>query len=279
MPDLTLGPLSFSGGLLTALLAIGAVLAAGSLAARKTGLAVEGKLWAFIVVALAAARMAHVSRYSAAYADAPWSVLDIRDGGFAPWPGVLAGLALAGLLAWRWRAGARPLLAGALAGASVFGALALFALAVPPPAVALPPLSFTRLEGGVLDTASLAGRPVVINLWASWCPPCRREMPAMQRAQRDHPEVVFVFVNQGETREQVGAYLAREKLALANVVSDPGGAAATALKAKGLPTTLFFDRQGRLASRRTGELSAATLAQGLEGLAAPPLRQQAGGGR
>jgi thiol-disulfide isomerase/thioredoxin len=41
----------------------------------------------------------------------------------------------------------------------------------------------------------------VINIWATWCPPCRREMPVLQQAQHDYPHVTFLFVNQGETRK------------------------------------------------------------------------------
>lgn len=266
MPSLSFGPFSFSGGLLTATLAIAAVMLAGHLAARGRGVAVEGRLWIVIGAALIAARTAHVLRYAAAYADAPLSVLDIRDGGLAPWPGVAVGLAVAVLLAWHTRAAFRPLMAGALAGAALFGALALAELAWPRQEQPLPSLTFERLEGGMLDTRSLAGKPVVLNLWASWCPPCRREMPAMLQAQRDHPEVVFLFVNQGESRAQAGAYLLRDKLDLANVLLDAGGSAADALGARGLPTTFFFDRTGRLVSSRTGELSAGTLAQRLEDL-------------
>jgi thiol-disulfide isomerase/thioredoxin len=107
------------------------------------------------------------------------------------------------------------------------------------------------------------GKPTVINLWASWCPPCRREMPAMQHSQAGNPDVNFVFVNQGEEHPAVVEYLSRQRLVLRNVLLDPQGSAGAALGSGALPTTLFFDARGRLVSARLGELSSATLDQRL----------------
>ena len=83
---------------------------------------------------------------------------------------------------------------------------------------------------------SLAGRPLVVNLWATWCPPCRREMPAMQAAQEANPDIGFVFVNQGESSVIVRRFLATQQLRLQNVVIDPSGqlAARTGAAARSL---------------------------------------------
>ncbi|MCX7055154.1 MAG: TlpA disulfide reductase family protein, partial [Proteobacteria bacterium] len=107
-----------------------------------------------------------------------------------------------------------------------------------------------------------------------WCPPCRREMPALQRAQAANPDVNIVFVNQGEESRTIAAFLDRQGLALSNVLVDPQSSTGAALGHSALPTTLFFDAHGRLASTRIGELSQATLTQRLASLraASPPTR-------
>lgn len=263
---MTVGPLSFSGGLLTTFAAIFALTLAGNVVGRKRGVAVERKLWTIIGVALLAARAVYVARYWTFYAAAPLGILDIRDGGFHLPSGLCAGLAVTLWLAMRQRAARAPLLAGAVAGAAVFGLSALLALALPSPAMTLPDMALKRLDGGTLALSSLKGKPVVLNIWASWCGPCRREMPVLQQAQKAHPDIAFVFVNQEETPEVIRAYLGQEHIALANVVLDERRVLAKALGSKALPTTYFISARGELRGRRTGELSAATLAERLADL-------------
>ena len=74
----------------------------------------------------------------------------------------------------------------------------------------------------------------------------------------------FVFLNQGESAEKVGAWLQARNLPMRNVLMDANRQAAAAFKQGALPTTLFFDAKGRLVSTRIGELSAATLTERLQ---------------
>jgi len=263
MSGLTLGPFSFSAGLLATFASILAVLFVGNRLARSRATGVEKSLWMIVAVALLAARVVYVFIYAKLYAAKPLGALDFRDGGFHLTAGLCAGLATAALLAWRQRGQSLPLLAGAGAGAGVFGLVALATLAMPAPTVHLPQMSLARLEGGVLPLTSLAGKPVVINLWASWCGPCRREMPVMRQAQLAYPGVTFIFVNQGETPGEIRAYLHGQSIALDNIVLDARPGLAHVLGSKALPATFFFDGKGVLTDRRVGELSAATLADRL----------------
>lgn len=255
---LTIGPFSFSGGLLTTFAAVLAMMIVGN--------RVERKIWIVIGVAVLAARAVYVARYADLYLASPLSILYIRDGGFHLPAGLVAGAASVAFLGWRDRAHRRPLLFAASAGAAVFALSVLVGQVWPQGGAKLPQLTFARLEGGSLPLSALAGKPVVVNLWASWCGPCRREMPVLRQAQRDHPEITFVFVNQGEASETIRKYLATEKIDLANVVLDPGTSMAAMLKSKALPTTFFFDRNGTMLARRMGEVSAATLAEQLAAL-------------
>src|SRR3546814_20828824 len=61
-----------------------------------------------------------------------------------------------------------------------------------------PEISLEQLEGPPIALAANSGKPRVVNLWATWCPPCRREMPVLAEAARDAEDVEFLFVNQGE---------------------------------------------------------------------------------
>jgi thiol-disulfide isomerase/thioredoxin len=227
-----------------------------------------------LLVGLVAARLAFVLRWRDQYFELPLSILNIRDGGWEPAAGVVVAL-LFGLQRAQRQAGLRkPVLAAALITGTVLllGGIATFL--VPSSVAPLPPLSLSSLEGRPVSLADFAGKPTVVNLWATWCPPCRREMPALQQAQATNPDVNIVFVNQGEEAATIAAFLDRQGLSLSNVLVDPQSSTGAALGHSALPTTLFFDAHGRLAGTRIGELSQATLTQRLASLraASPPTR-------
>jgi len=115
------------------------------------------------------------------------------------------------------------------------------------------------LDERPVSLGSYAGRPVVLNLWASWCPPCRREMPVFEQAQKQFPDVAFVLVNQGESAQQAQAFLQSEGLDLTDVLLDPSSQAMQAMGSRGLPTTLFFDAQGRQVDSHLGEITMPSL--------------------
>ena len=95
----------------------------------------------------------------------------------------------------------------------------------------------------------------------------------LDAAQRSRPDVNFVFLNQGESAQQVAAYLRKSGLALQNVLLDGRSEAGVALGHRALPTTLFFDARGRLVDIRQGELSEASLAERLGTLSATTQKQ------
>ncbi|SFC41397.1 Thiol-disulfide isomerase or thioredoxin [Polaromonas sp. OV174] len=270
MLTVNVGPFPVSVGQLTLLAALLCALAVGHLLGRRQGAGGIGStLSDMLLIGALVARLTFVALWFEVYRSDPWGVLDIRDGGFSAWAGVLAA-ALVALWQGRRRPALRkPLLLGLLAGALVWGSTNAALRLNQPEQAMLPQVALTALSGQSVDLAGLAqGRPLVLNLWASWCPPCRREMPVLAAAQQQTPGVRFVFANQGEEAGPALRYLATSQLVLANVVLDPAGALGKSIGSRALPTTLFYDASGRLVDTHLGELSAASLASKLQQLGA-----------
>lgn len=126
-------------------------------------------------------------------------------------------------------------------------------------APSLPDLRLMTLEERPARLSSYIGVPVVLNLWATWCPPCRREMPVLEEAQTAFPDISFVLVNQGESAQQAKAFLESEGLNLKDVLLDPSSGAMREMRTGGLPTTFFFDAKGRMVDLHLGEITMADL--------------------
>lgn len=218
-------------------------------------------LWKMILVGFIIARLIFVLRHHDLYLSAPISILDVRDGGFDNLAGFVTAFIVGSELTRRFAALRRPLLAAALTGSAIFFGGTLLNHVLTPAGAPVPTVEVRRLDGSTVPLSNFAGRPLVINLWATWCPPCRREMPALKSAQQAHPEVEFVFVNQGESVEAVERYLKAHGLQMPNVVIDPAKQVSARTGSSGYPTTLFYDAKGRLYLRHMGELSQATLAE------------------
>lgn len=273
MLSVQIGPLALPAGLVLLFLALCAAYGVAWWLRRHRQLPDAGPLVSDMLIAgLLAARLAFVLRWHEQYLSAPWSILNIRDGGFMAPAGIAGALAIA---AWRCRRPAmaamrRPLAASAAAGALAWGVLSTgLGLAYDKP-TALPAVALQTLDGTSTRLAALAGgKPMVVNLWASWCPPCRREMPVLAAAQQARADVVVVYANQREDAAAIDAFLAPSGLALRNVVLDGEAALGKAAGSSALPTTLFYDAQGRLVDTHLGELSDASLASKLQKIAPP----------
>ncbi|OHX11191.1 thiol:disulfide interchange protein [Chromobacterium sphagni] len=245
----------------------------GRLAGRSQGVGVAHHLNDMLLWGLLAARLGFVAIWFEQYRPQPWSMLNIRDGGFSLWAGVGGALLLALWRGWRQPAIRRPLAIAALAGMLGWSAGQAWLAGKQAPGLSTQPLA--ALSGAAATLPALAqGRPLVVNLWASWCPPCRREMPVLQDAQRREDGIRFVFVNQGESQDAVARYLQAEGLRLDHVLLDPAGALGREYGSAALPTTLFFNAQGRLTASHLGELSAASLAGKLQALRPSPAHQE-----
>ncbi|WP_299430400.1 TlpA disulfide reductase family protein [uncultured Meiothermus sp.] len=128
----------------------------------------------------------------------------------------------------------------------------------------LPSFALEQMDGQTVNLTDFKGKPIVLNAWATWCGPCRREMPLLVQAARAHPEINFVFLNISDGPVAVRAFENELKLKIPNVLLDPDARLSEPLKIQGLPVTLFYDAEGTLVNRHIGEISAAELEQILE---------------
>lgn len=126
-----------------------------------------------------------------------------------------------------------------------------------PPAGSLVDADRRDFEGILVG---LRGRPVVVNLWASWCGPCRVEAPLLQRAARHYgADVVFLGVDSKDQRGAARGFLRHYGITYPNLF-DGDGSIRHALELRGFPTTYIFDRKGRLVASVVGGISEQTLA-------------------
>lgn len=105
-----------------------------------------------------------------------------------------------------------------------------------------------------------AGRPTVVNLFASWCAPCREEAPVLRRAAAAHDDVAFLGIDHVDRRDEGAAFLAEVDIGFDATLFDVAGDVAAAIGARGMPTTAFFDRDGRLVGLHTGPVTDEDLA-------------------
>lgn len=178
-------------------------------------------------------------------------VLDLRRGDWAWGPGLVAG---ALWLGWP----RRPVPAGSARAAALSLLVALLPQALRPvPAqaltVSLP--SLAAVSAGGASPAAPVPQPTVLNFWATWCGPCRAELPLLDSAARSGAAVTLI--NVGEPQNRVQDFLRGEGLALPSRVG--GDALAAQLGVRAFPTTVVIGPGGWVLARHLGPLSAAQL--------------------
>ena len=134
------------------------------------------------------------------------------------------------------------------------------------PMVGRPAPAFTLKAAGTgapISLASLRGRPVVINFWATWCVPCYEEHAVLVAAAREAGDSAqFLGVIYEDEEGRVGDFLSRQGMAYPSLMDDEGKTA-MAYGIYGVPETFFVDAQGRIAAKYTGPLRPDVLAANL----------------
>ena len=218
---------------------------------------------------LFAARVAFVIAMWEVYQHDWLSAIDIRDGGFNQSIGWFAGICIV-----LFRSKKYSQLFSIYMKSAAITAVAVFPFFVFNSMLSnqrtIETINVYNADSTPVELVLNNNKPTVINFWASWCPPCRREMPMLEYAQKNDVNIEYIFVNQGEAPSKVRQFLGKQKIDLKNTYFDFTGSTAKELGAFGLPTTLFFNAGGKLVDSHMGELSEASLQYYLD-----PLRKKA----
>ena len=206
-----------------------------------------------LLAGLLGARAAYVWDHRDSFALDPATVLYMWLGGWS-WSAGVAAAAMA--LAMMLR-NARPLAPTLGLLAALAAAWSIFTEGQSPRApIRLPDdRPITMAQGGTTVARELRGKPLVLNLWASWCPPCRREMPMLIDAATRENRARILLVNQGETPERVRVFLQAQGLSPRYVALDPQGVLGNLAASPALPTTLFVAADGTVRQIHVGEIS------------------------
>ena len=127
---------------------------------------------------------------------------------------------------------------------------------IPAPEVGHPAPDFTlpALDGDEVHLAELRGKPVILNFWATWCPPCRREMPALEVIWQQHKrgDVMVLGVDQGESVGIVSQYVRQNVGVTFPLLLDRRQDVGDLYLVRSLPTTFFIDAEGIIRAIRVG---------------------------
>jgi thiol-disulfide isomerase/thioredoxin len=122
-----------------------------------------------------------------------------------------------------------------------------------------------RADRGDVVLAAKPAKPTVVNFFAWWCEPCKRELPALRDAAAAHPEIAFLGVDHQDSRDDAIELL--DGFGVTYPAGyDPRGDVAAKYAVRGLPATVFIDTDGRIVDLHQGELSATELQERLDRL-------------
>jgi peroxiredoxin len=136
--------------------------------------------------------------------------------------------------------------------------------AVAEPGKPAPDFQYTMADGTTVRLSDLRGKKVLINFWATWCEPCRSEMPDLEHAAASNrADLVVIGVNKGEQADLFPEFLRQIPVSFA-LVADPNGGIARAYGVvSGIPQSFFLNRDGTLASRRIAPMSTSLISEEL----------------
>lgn len=127
-------------------------------------------------------------------------------------------------------------------------------LAAPMTGLLAPDFTLTALDGKNVQLSNLRGKPVIVNFWATWCPPCRAEMPELEKVWQDDKrgDVILLGVDQGESVNAVERFKREVADVSFPLLFDTRVEVSALYGVRALPTTFFIDAQGRIQDIKVG---------------------------
>ncbi len=122
-------------------------------------------------------------------------------------------------------------------------------LKFPEPNSKLPALSFKDMEGKDVSLDDFKGEIVLLNIWASWCAPCVKEMPSLSRLQKDYKNLRIIALSLDQNIKDAQGLLARKSINNLQLYHDPDLRFLPALGEASIPTSVFIDRRGKEIAR------------------------------
>jgi thiol-disulfide isomerase/thioredoxin len=159
---------------------------------------------------------------------------------------------------------------------TAIGKFTALAAKLPAPAV-----SFTAKTGRTVHLADYRGRVVLVNLWATWCPPCVKEMPSLLELQARRPDLAILAISEDRRgAAAVDPFVARLGLGRLATFLDPDGKVSEAFHVVGLPTSFLIDRDGRIVGALEGgaDWNDPALVAHIDAWLDAPVRSEAGAG-
>lgn len=132
--------------------------------------------------------------------------------------------------------------------------------------VKAPDFTMLDYDGNEVKLSELFGKPIVLNMWASWCPPCKAELPDFENSFKERGDIQFVMLNMtgnGETLATAKQYIDSEGFTFP-VYFDTAQEASYLYGATSIPMTFFIDKDGNVVTHAVGMIDAATLARGID---------------
>jgi len=236
----------------------------------------EYSLW----VGIAASRLGYVVWNWSAFADKPWTAVYFWQPGYSIAAGLVAALVYALYRIIKQQRVVRSSIAAALGAGFTLPAILFTGMLITmnkfvdpnvlTPGDSVSQYQLTDLNGKPVSFDDYKGKGMVVNFWATWCPPCRREMPLLESVYQQYKsqDVIVIGISMGEPRDIVRRYVGSvgvtypiwgNRARPEQVTIENGVVLSEKFNVVGLPTTFFIDRNGTIQSSRVGELNRAIL--------------------
>lgn len=252
MTAMAIGPFLIPGDRLTVLIGGAFLIGAGALLGWLVDRRIGDWSISLLPIVIVAARLGYVASFPESFWREPLRIFAIWDGGMTWWAGLVAGVAftLSRFRGFRLRSWTLGTLA-----ATLFVWNVAWQLVAVTPAIAAPETTLPTLTGEQKSLKDFAGRATVVNLWATWCPPCRKEMPMLVEAAGQRRDMNFVFANQGEGPTQILSYITSSGLKIDNLLLDQFRTLSQHYSIQGYPATVFLDAEGVVRKIHYGEIT------------------------